>query len=392
MKRAIFSAFVMFLISASVPPVCHADLNDDLFQAIKNNDLETVTRLLSQGADPNAKAQSIIGVDNITPLPFALSNRAPEIAKLLIEKGANVNFRDSLMGTTALIDATMFGQAEIAKLLLDKNADVTVKDAVGYTALIYAAIGGQLELIKLLTENGANINEAAGDGSGSTALHLCSCSAETVDLLITKGADIHVKDTKGATPLMAKAAHCPAEIAKLLINKGADVNARDQNGATPLIYAAKSKTEVAELLIKAGADMNAKDSSGHTALYAAEANGNGEMAELLRQMGAQGGKLPEEIPSSLSTADIDFLLKECQLGQPDIDAIPQLESRIQKILLSRIALRDCKLLADFKASRNYHRGLKLKSAIPMPPAGWSPDYLTEEEFAGYQKILDEAPW
>jgi len=161
-----------------------------------------------------------------------------------------------------------------------------------------------------------------------------------------------------------------------------------------LMYSSRSPVDVAKALILAGADLNAKNNDGHTALYAAEANGNADMIKLLKQMGAQGGKLPEQVPSNLTAADTDFLLHQCLIEQSDINAIPKLEKGTQKFLFSRIAMRDCKLLAGFKASRNYYHKLKLnpKGAIPLAPVGWSRNYLTKEELNQYDKILDEAPW
>ena len=38
-------------------------------------------------------------------------------------------------GTTCLHDAAKYGRADIAKLLLDKGADVHVKDRAGFTPL-----------------------------------------------------------------------------------------------------------------------------------------------------------------------------------------------------------------------------------------------------------------
>jgi hypothetical protein len=108
--------------------------------------------------------------------------------------------------------------------------------------------------------------------------------------------------------------------------------------------------------------------------------------------GGNGGKLPEAPPAALTTADIQFLNDQCKIGQPDIDVIPKLGAKTQQNLLSRIAKRDCAQLQPFIASRNYFRQLKPNTAIPLAPAGWSIDYMTDEEFKQYLKILDSAPW
>jgi len=48
------------------------------------------------------------------------------------------------------------GFQNIAKLLIDKGADVNVANYNGATALIFAAIFNRIELVKLLLDSGAN--------------------------------------------------------------------------------------------------------------------------------------------------------------------------------------------------------------------------------------------
>ena len=76
-----------------------------------------------------------------------------QIAKDLINRGANVNERNSL-GGTCLIYAATFNRLELAKLLIEFGADTNVKDAQGKTALDHAKIQGFSDLIALLDKNG----------------------------------------------------------------------------------------------------------------------------------------------------------------------------------------------------------------------------------------------
>ena len=116
------------------------------------------------------------------------------------------------------------------------------------------------------------------------------------------------------------------------------------------------------------------------------------MASVVCFAGANGGKMQAAPPSGLTTADIQFLSGQCNIGQADINIIPKLSARTQQDLQSRIAKRDCALLQPFIASRNYFKGLKPNSVIPLTPLGWDVSYMTDEEFQQYLKILDSAPW
>src|SRR5439155_790477 len=56
-----------------------------------------------------------------------------EMAKLLLEKGADIDYRMKASGHTALSSAS--DREQIVELLLSKGADVTIKDEDGFTAL-----------------------------------------------------------------------------------------------------------------------------------------------------------------------------------------------------------------------------------------------------------------
>jgi uncharacterized membrane protein len=98
-----------------------------------------------------------------------------------------------------------------------------------------------------------------------------------------------------------------------------------------------------------------------------------------------------QILRPLTAEDIEFLTKQCQVAQVDVDIIPQLQKEGQADISKWAAAKDCKKLTPFKATRNYYRQLKPGARLPMPPAGWSFEYLTEEEFLRYSEILEKAP-
>eukprot|EP00919_Chromeraceae_sp_WS-2016_P076936 GHVR01182052.1.p1 GENE.GHVR01182052.1~~GHVR01182052.1.p1 ORF type:complete len:116 (+),score=15.91 GHVR01182052.1:30-377(+) len=93
-----------------------------------------------------------------TPLTCALEEFGhTDIARLLIDKGADVNSREN-DGYTPLIWASNRGHTDIARLLIDKGADVNSKDKDGTTPLISASEFGHTEIVRFLIEKGADVN------------------------------------------------------------------------------------------------------------------------------------------------------------------------------------------------------------------------------------------
>jgi hypothetical protein len=107
------------------------DPNNQLEEAVRNNDVETARGLLDQGVDPNYHGQ--YGPPSLLFLTCINGHR--EMAKLLLEKGAEINYVSPTDGETVLFVAVLFRREEIVQLLLSKGADLTVKNRDGFTVL-----------------------------------------------------------------------------------------------------------------------------------------------------------------------------------------------------------------------------------------------------------------
>jgi len=130
-------------------------LNDKLVEIVSEGKTEKVQTLIDEGADVNA------------PLILAIRKGYSEIARLLLQAGADANFRDSQQ-KTALIVAAENNRLDIVKQLIDRDAGVNSANPHGMSALIAAAKNGQADVVETLIVAGADTDWR--DNNGMTAL------------------------------------------------------------------------------------------------------------------------------------------------------------------------------------------------------------------------------
>ena len=73
-----------------------------------------------------------------------------------IEAGSDLNAKEPTVGSSPLISAAVFGKTEIARALIEAGADVNLRNNEGSTALHSAAFLCRLEIVEMLMENGAD--------------------------------------------------------------------------------------------------------------------------------------------------------------------------------------------------------------------------------------------
>ena len=133
---------------------------------------------------------------------------------------------------------------EVIKLLLEKGEDIEARDRYWNRTPLHHAVGHKkaTEVIALLLDRGANID--AQDGDKSTPLHLASGESETpeaVEILLNRGANINSRDYDGDTPLHEAAFFGIPEIVALLLDKGANPKSQNEKGQTPFDYAKETE-------------------------------------------------------------------------------------------------------------------------------------------------------
>lgn len=170
------------------------NLNQKLYKAIDNKNLNDVKKYVLEGADVNAK-------DNDGCLHGAVMHGGLEIVQFLIAHGAHVDAQNDIK-RTPLHYAANFGHLKVIQYLINQGADVNAKDNAEWTPLHWAAYYGRLEIAQFLIAHGANIN--AQDYDGETPLHWVLSggrSAIMVGYLVSQGANIYIQNNDGKTPL-----------------------------------------------------------------------------------------------------------------------------------------------------------------------------------------------
>jgi ankyrin repeat protein len=176
------------------------------------------------------------------PLLAALGEDHIEVAKLLLERGANIDARETT-GMTILLKALSQPHpnlADIVKFLLKHGADVNAQDDTLRSPLHLAEYSGELEVAQMLVEHGADVN--FGDDDGQTPLHILLDSRINDEgdvlnhalLLLKHGAEVNRRDNKKQTSLLLAIGGDLFKLAGILLEHGADANAENTNGNTPL--------------------------------------------------------------------------------------------------------------------------------------------------------------
>jgi ankyrin repeat protein len=125
-----------------------------LFEASAAGKLEVVAHLVQQHPD----AVNYYAEDGFTPLGLACYFGQYEIARYLVQKGADVNLpSNNGFRVYPLHSATAGNYTDIARMLIENNAQINVKQQAGVTALHSAAQNGNIDLLIMLLEHGADV-------------------------------------------------------------------------------------------------------------------------------------------------------------------------------------------------------------------------------------------
>ncbi len=164
-----------------------------------------------------------------------------DTVKLFLTAGMPVETAD------ALHLAVDMGKAEVARLLLEHGADKNGQDSFGQSLVMTAASNHRTDIMKLLIAAGADINAANQYRITPLAVAAEQGHLDIVNLLVAAGAKVNARDTAGGTALSVAILRGYKEIVEALLAAGTDV-LRDKED---LLNLAADKPEIKEMLEKA---------------------------------------------------------------------------------------------------------------------------------------------
>jgi ankyrin repeat protein len=277
MRRLIVATMALLASAAALADSPLADLIEDGRRA-------AALELIAEGSDVNA-AQG----DGTTPLHWAAYKLDVELARLLLDRGANADTQN-LYGASPLGEAVKSAHVPLTKLLLESGGNASAANVDGETVLMLAARTGSVEVAKLLLEHGADVNDREL-WREQTALMWAAdgAFAQLTQLLLDHGADVgaraavndwgaqitsepraQYRPTGGMTALLYAARSGCVDCVRSILAAGEDVDRPTPDGVTALMIAIDNyEFDAAKALLDAGANPHYADWWGRTALYLA---------------------------------------------------------------------------------------------------------------------------
>ncbi len=258
-----------------------------LLEAVENNAVDVVKKLLEQGLDVNSRLSG-----GKTVLYRSVEKGFEEIAVTLIEKGADTQ---NTGGTIPILElAVRSNMGRVVKQLLASGASPDIRTNEGFTlaevavykgfpevldqllahkagvkldyAVLWSIRDGKGKAVPVLLKYGANPNVLSQQGDPALWLAVSANQTEAVRALLKHKALPNVMSERLGNTVLGMAAYVGnLDTVKMLVDTGAELDAADRFGVTPLGYAAlAARVDVAEYLLSKGANKQHTDKQGRT--------------------------------------------------------------------------------------------------------------------------------
>ncbi|KAI5734694.1 hypothetical protein M8J77_009566 [Diaphorina citri] len=168
-------------------------------------------------------------------LHTALRKSSKAIIELFLQFDADVNATNK-EGITLFQHAIVSSQTPIAKLLAERGANINVPFPDDGKSCLHIAATKNIRLVRLLLEYNVDVN--AVDNLGNTVLHTVASiktrDPTAVEILKTNRANVNINNKEGDTPLHIAARTGNYKMVRVLIDHGAHTECKNHQGYNAL--------------------------------------------------------------------------------------------------------------------------------------------------------------
>ena len=143
---------LIMAVAFILPIAAHAEINGDdqvaYTQALRDGDVKTVQKYLDAGLSPNEQFFTW------TAIQIAANKGQLAVVKLLVEKGADINYKHPVTKMTSFQLAAYENYPEVVKYLASKGADINAKMRGGISIIRAIRDEGNTKMVDFLISLG----------------------------------------------------------------------------------------------------------------------------------------------------------------------------------------------------------------------------------------------
>lgn len=286
--------------------------------SIEESQIGMCRMIISRGIKSNTPVDTC---NSCNALAMSIRLQKPDLVKLFIQRGADVNAKlcaaHPLAGLDAAHYAARTGDSDLLRLVLSNGYDSYLSPIPPLLTAIYAKsipcallaldapIHSAMPIISMDGIASPNSKRPivnlpircepserpwglAGACKLATAIGVAVATnnQEMIDLLLSRGADVNATDDQGWTPLHIAASNMALETIKKLLKHGARLDLKDKiAGRTPIWMALDRMHVDSVILLLTSESASHRKSGGWTPLHRAAELGNMELITKLLDMG-----------------------------------------------------------------------------------------------------------